>query len=505
MKTNKMTKKLLLFILLLTNALIINAQEISGKIFDLKTLKPLQDVAVSVNSNIGTVSNKYGSYTIDLKGFSVIKFSCLGYESQIINSSKLKKMGYAVYLKESVNELSEVKIYTKKIPLDSIIEKARNFMKKNFFRMPKTQYFNAIKETKLNLRKYNLDLKRNNSLSRKQRKLAQQEFELFSKNLKNKKPIEVLEFKARASSYKKMYKKPNKYYPIMLVDEAKGYRKSNSKNGISVKNIQQQMVTLLMKHIDTAYTYKIKSGLFKVEDSVSLFKHRKTKDSLNTLNSFTNDEVQNLYYDILFASSKFGFDYESNFLSKKFYNHNLENNDYLGGTLYYKISFNPKKSRAKYSGFIYINPEDYSVKKVTYAFAENKRGEHLNLKWLLGIKYSENISNGSIYFEKTKNNKIYASYLKEFTQKYAYVNRPMKFIENSERKNKIKLNFKVEFDIEQQKEIVITKAIAKQKDSLKIVNSEFNKKSNFFISDREYNNSDWKNRFYFKQYLKKHE
>lgn len=500
-----MTKRLLLIAILFIPTLMINAQEIVGKVFDLKTLKPLQDVAITVSSDIGTVSDKFGSYTLDLKGKTLVTFSSLGYESQVITSSKLKNMGYAIYLKEAVSELSEIKIYTKKIPLDSIIARSRKFMKKNYFRMPKTQYFNAVKEIKLNLRTYNLDLKKNNSLSRKQQKLAQKEFELFSKNLKDKKPIEVSEFTARASSYKKMFKKLDKYLPEMLVDEAKGYRKSNSKNGISIKNMQQQMITILMKHIDTAYTYKVKSGLFKIEDSLSLYKAINTKDSLNTLNSFTNIEIKSLYDDIRFASLKLGFYYEKNFLSKKYYYHKLENNDYLGDSLYYKIAFKPKKSSAKYTGFVYISPEDYSIKKVTYAFAENKRGDHLNLKWLLGVKYSENINNGSIYFEKTKDNKIYASYLKEYTQKYAYVNRSMKFIENSKRKNKIKLNFKVEFDIEEQKEIVVTKAIATSKDSLKIAKAKQNKKRYFYISDDEYANSDWKNRFYFKEYLKKYE
>lgn len=500
-----MTKKLLLLTTLFIPILILNAQEITGKIFDLKTLKPLQDVTVTVSSEIGTVSDKYGSYTLDLNGKNLVTFSILGYESQVISSVKLKNMGYAVYLKEAVNELSEIKIYTKKIPLDSIIVKAKRFMKENYFRMPKTQYFNAVKQTKLNLRKCNLDLKKNNSLSRKQRKIVQQEFELFSKNMKNQKPFMVSEFSARASSYKKLFNKLDKYLPVMVVDEAKGYRKSNSKNDTSIKNIQQQILTILMKNFDTTYTYKVKSGLFKIEDSLSVNKPKNTKDSINTLNSFANIEVKSLYDDILFASSKLGFYYERNFLSKKYYYHKLENNDYLGDSLYYKISFKPKKSSAKYTGFVYINPKDYSIKKVTYAYAENKRGEHLNLKWLFGVKYSENINNGSIYFEKTKDNKIYVSYLKEYTQKYAYVNRPTKFIENSERKNKIKFNFKVELDIEEQKEIIITKAMATSIDNLKIVKSEQNKKRHLFISDDEYNNSDWKNHFYFKEYLKKYE
>lgn len=500
-----MIKKLLLISIYFISIFTLNAQEISGKIFDLKTLKPLENVAISVSSNIGTVSDKYGSYTLNLNGLTLITFSSLGYEDQVFDIVKLKKVGFVIYLKQVVNALSEVKIHTKKIPLDSILSRTKKYMKENYLRMPKKEYFNAIKETKLNLRKYSLDLKKNNSLSRKQKKLAKQEFELYSKSLKDKNPTEVSEFNARASSYKRLIKKIDKYFPEMIVDEVEGFRKSNSNNDISLKNIQQQMIAILMKHLDTTNTYKIKSGLFKIEDSVSFNKTKGINDSITISNSFTNSEVKSLYNDIIFINSKFVYDHKSNFLSKKFYQHELKNNEYLDKTLYHKIFFRPKKSSVKYSGFIYINTEDYSIKKVSYTYAENKKGGHFNLKWLLGVKFSENINNGNIYFEKTNNNKIYASYLNEFTQKYAYVNRPIKFIENSERKNKIKLNFKIELDIEEKKEIIINKTKNLSKDSLKIVDVNQNKKRSKFITTQEYEKSKWKNRFYFKQYLKKYE
>ena len=49
---------------------------------------------------------------------------------------------------------------------------------------------------------------------------------------------------------------------------------------------------------------------------------------------------------------------------------------------------------------MYINPNDFTITKIEYKFAEGKRGQNLNLKWLLGIKVSENINKTTNYSQE---------------------------------------------------------------------------------------------------------
>ncbi len=105
----------------------------------------------------------------------------------------------------------------------------------------------------------------------------------------------------------------------------------------------------------------------------------------------------------------------------------------------------PKKRKANYIGKLYISETDYAVLKVDYAYAEGKTGEKLNLKFLLVVKYVENEHKGNIIFRKNEESSLYYPYyINEESQKYVYVHRPIKFIENGGDKNKVGFDFVIE-------------------------------------------------------------
>src|SRR5690606_16531798 len=116
--------------------------------------------------------------------------------------------------------------------------------------------------------------------------------------------------------------------------------------------------------------------------------------------------------------------------------------------LVYIINFKPKKSRAKYTGKIYVSEADYGILKIDYAFAEGKTGEKLNLKLLLGVKYIENINKGSVIFRKNDEiNTYYPYYINKEISRYVYAHRPFKFIENGGDKDKVKFDFMLEGNV----------------------------------------------------------
>ena len=133
----------------------------------------------------------------------------------------------------------------------------------------------------------------------------------------------------------------------------------------------------------------------------------------------------------------------------------------------YAISFKPKRARAKYTGILHVAHDSYGVLKVDYSFSKGKRGDKLNLRLILGVKYIEKISNGTIIFKKNENNWFEPRYIKQEEGHYFYINRPLKFIENSSAKNKALFNFKIEGVARQKEELLLTSTSA-------ITNAEFN-------------------------------
>ena len=112
----------------------------------------------------------------------------------------------------------------------------------------------------------------------------------------------------------------------------------------------------------------------------------------------------------------------------------------------YVIGFKPKKSKAKYTGKLYISEKDFAVLRADYNLAKGKTLGGLNVKWLLGIKASENVNNGTIIYKENASGKgYYLQYASSETGQYFYLNRPLKFIElTDEDKDVVAVDIKVE-------------------------------------------------------------
>jgi hypothetical protein len=126
----------------------------------------------------------------------------------------------------------------------------------------------------------------------------------------------------------------------------------------------------------------------------------------------------------------------------------------FNGELVYVIGYEPRRSKAKFEGVLYIADESFAVLKADYSYADGKRGDKLNLKFLLGIKFVENLKKGTIIYSK-EGDFYQPKYIKEETGAYFYVNRPIKFIENSKEKRKVGFSFLVEGSNRNKQELLI--------------------------------------------------
>lgn len=500
-----MIKKLLLTTFLLFVFLAVQSQVISGKIINSFSSKPIPNVAISTNLKTGTTSNKFGEYTLQIKNVSNITFSCLGFTSITLTIEDLKKKKFVVTLFENVNVLDEIQLNLSKITLDSLLIKSAKSMRENYMSDAVKQDFYASEKQSMSFKKLELDLKSSTLMSKQNRKLAQKELFEFTDKILYQKPRFAKEFVGVISSKKIVSKKNNKLFTISNVNDIVGYRKSDIGEGLTLKGVEKKLQNIVLKHLKEDRTYKVKSGFFKVEDSLSLKEVTRTNDSIKNDNSFGEFWITNYKNDAdnkgIFAEKE----NQKNFFNRKYYEHQLEKNEFLGNNKYYVVSFQPRKSKAKFSGKIYIDPQDFTVKKITYEFADGKRGQHINLKWVLGVKFSENDNSNVLYFEKNKEGKVYTSYFKNTYTNYAYINRPIKFIENTGEKDKVKFNIKVEVLVSESREFLINNLVSIPEETVKPYKKEDYKRKKEFLSKEEYELTDWKNKKLVDDYLKQYQ
>ena len=102
-------KKLVLFFIIYQFSIGLQAQIISGQVFDARTKEPLPFVSISIkNTTRGILSKEDGSFSISVNNKDTeLIFSSIGYFPKVIKSSKASE----VYLDEKENQLSGVTVH----------------------------------------------------------------------------------------------------------------------------------------------------------------------------------------------------------------------------------------------------------------------------------------------------------------------------------------------------------------------------------------------------------
>jgi hypothetical protein len=475
----------LLFFLFCFTALI--AQTSKGKIIDIKTSLPIPNVAIQANQKTGTFSDVNGFFTIELKSAKQVVFSCLGYQTKTITIDSLKLNNYIVKLVEADNNLDEVVLSNQKISFDSIMQSVRFHLKTNYTNAPKKRTVFLRFKNQPDFKKVEFELNRSTLLSRKKRKLANKDFEAFSKKLKNVKTSFYTDY--YGNYYSSFFKsKKNRSYLISKSDSLQGFKTLNNDENFTLDAVQDKAQILFLSQLNKQHTYKLKSGLFKLEDSVSI---GKLSDELNA--SKDSLDVSNFRRNISYILREFKFSNKkksTNFLDAYYYKYKLLDTISTTSSTQYIVSFSPRKSKAKFSGKLFIDADDFAVTKVQYQYAKGKRGKHLNLRLLMGVKFSENYKKGTLIFERDQTGFYQLKYAKEKEGRYFYINRSLKFIENSKAREKIKFGLKIEGNFFTTTEMVTVKTSLINKEDFKKISKI---KGELVMTKQVYNTTSWKN------------
>ncbi|MFD0862176.1 carboxypeptidase-like regulatory domain-containing protein [Sungkyunkwania multivorans] len=421
----------LLFFVCIVSA---SAQSFTAKVVDANLKTPIPYATIQIGPTNGVISNEEGNFTINTTAeVKRVTISCLGYSTLEVSLQDIAQNNHTVPLYESVNELDEVVLSNTLPNAYDIISKVRSNWNANY-KQDLIDHKIFYRETgRVDFKKLDMRISKASNFKKAQLAIANSDLDALASDIINGDIVHFTDFAGQYMIRDKDSSKLGVGRATELIDKKKDF---------SLERVEQRAKNIVLKYLDSSMTYKLKTGLFKIEDSLSLGKEmakeaeRKNEFRITDLKNRTRSAVN---YTRLEEQSFFG-----KLLDPEFYEYELSGTTYFNGDLIYVISFQPDRAKSKFEGKLYIDANDYAVLKGDYSYSKGKRGQKFNLKLLLGIKYIENVNRGMILFKKEESGHYTPQYIRHTEGEYFYINRPFKFIENSSEKKNVAFNFKIE-------------------------------------------------------------
>ncbi len=460
------------------------SQQIKGQIIDAKTGEPVAFATIQFDEDKGVVSNMEGYFTLssgELTSTSVLTISFMGYQTQNLTVQKLQGQNNQIKLVEAVNQLNTVYVTNKLPKVDSIMARVNRNLKKNYAISNVKQRLFSRETAFFEAKTLVVDIENSSNFSKKQLESSNRQFKELTGQIVNNPPTQTF-----TDVLFDLYLKSDGDGKIEV---EKATKLKDRKNSLSLETIQARVTNIVLQHLDTTKTYKVKTGWFTVEESMSLKKSKEKKMDLDD-HSFANLKSNNInaINEHLFENQSF-----MDFISDTdIYNYQLTNVTTIDDQLVYIVNFEPRKNRAKFKGTMYVADDDYAILKLDYSFAEGKVGEKLNLKLLLGVKYVENVNKGTVIYKKNmETNSYYPYYINHESGQYVYAHRPFKFIENNDdSKNKVAFDATIEGSIVEKYELMCLDHKEVEASSIDAITEA---KTVEFIQLKQYDPSIWNN------------
>lgn len=411
------------------------SQTISGKLLN-ESNQPIPYATLQVGPNYGVITNEEGIFNLETEGFLAtdnVIISCLGYESLSLKISDFESKTYV--LKEAEHTLSEVFITNRNLSIEEILDSVRVNLSKNYSKLGAHRVF--MRQTNnYDLQDIDFDIAKSTNLNKSRIKRFNKSFDSLKGQFTNE----------TSKHYKEVLFDFIKNEDSSSVAVVKATKLINKTKDLSTEAVNEKMVKTSLNLLDSSATYKLKSGLFTLEDSVKvggIFNAKVNPEKGS--NKALKEQIQGLVNSSTPSNtSVFDFLFEDNK-----YDYSQEGISVIGDISAYKISFTPRRRSSKYIGYMYINTSDFAILKLDYGFAEDKKGKKLNLKLVLGVKYEENHFKSTILFKKNENSTYELQFVSLETGNYIYLNRSLKFIRNKMEEEDDKQILKLKFMVEQ--------------------------------------------------------
>ena len=469
------------------------AQSITGKVIDLKTKESIPYAGIKVSETQNLISNAEGFFTLseaNSNDETILIISYLGYVSRQITVGELKSNNLIVAIEPGIFELDNVDVSNVKPDANSIIAMVKKNMKGNYGNAGQTskdvlfmREVNTFKPKQLEV-----EFTKSTGFDKTALKKANADINAFTATLISNPPVQFTD--VLADHYTGTVQKDNKKFILTKLDVTKATKLKDENRSTSLEELQKTATDLFLKYLDTTKYYRIKSGLFGSRDTISFRKdfnkNKKKKEKKSNISSSKsrvasfmseNNFTENGKLDFINQSELYQYTYEGAIYSKQ--------NEFV-----YVLTFKPKKSKAKYVGKLYISETDYAVIRADYNLAEGKTLGGANLKFLLVVKFSENLSKGTlIYKQNTSGEGYHLQYGAMESGQYIYLNRPLKFIElTDEEKYVVAIDLKAEGNSTTKEEFLnISHSDVSQSEFEKVKEDDFN-----YIKLKRYDPKIWK-------------
>ncbi len=439
-----MARLVLYLLTFVTGVLSANAQQITGRILDSQTQQSIPYATIRVGQT-DLISNNDGYFTFSSKSDAdLIAISFIGYDSKQLSVSQLKQNNNIVHLTQGTYDIGEIYVSNVKPDPNEVMKLVNENLAENYKNIDYKSTVFIRGSTTFKPKKFEMKLKRATDLSKSEVKEINQEIEsLVSQTINT--PV-----KTYSDKLIDVYKTADKY----KLDVKKAVRLMDENRSSDYDELQKSSTELFYKVMDTTKFYRIKSGLIGSRDTISFSKEynqnrkdkkeKEGKNNLKTLKSGLENIISQSSFDTpkSFMASNIDFIKDTDA-----YSYSYTEATYFGDDLVFIIDFKPKKSRAKYSGKLYINQADYAIVRADYKLADGKKPQGINLRLLLGVKISEGLNKGIVLYRKNPiTNTYYLQYSLHEKEQYFYLNRPVKFIELTDGKGKDKISYGIKIE-----------------------------------------------------------
>lgn len=420
-----------------------NAQQITGRIVDSETNEGIAYATIRIGET-DLISNDDGYFTLsepNITESTLLSISYIGYAPQSISVNQLKSNNNTIKLNLVAYNIGETYVSNTKPDPDEIMKLVNDNLAENY---KSTDYKSTVfirGSSTFKPENVEMKLKKSTDLSKADIKEINAEVQsLISKSINSS-------TQTYSDKLIDVYKLNNNY----KLDVKKAIQLKDENRSSDYDELQKASTQIFYRVMDTTKFYRIKSGMIGSKDTISFSKefNAKKKEKKETSNL---EILKSGFKNIREQSS---FDVSKSFMSSNIdfikdtdaYSYSFTEVTYLDDNLVFVIDFKPKKSRAKFSGRLYINETDYAILRADYKLADGKKPQGINLRLLLGVKISEGLNKGIVLYRKNPStNSYYLQYSLHEKEQYFYLNRPIKFIELTDGKGKDKISYDIKIE-----------------------------------------------------------
>jgi CarboxypepD_reg-like domain len=416
-----MKQNFILFFIFFFQALV--AQNSSGKIIDSKSGESIPYANIMVNNSENLISNSEGYFTLSESSSgndNVLTISYLGYVNLQLTVSELKNLQNIIKLEPGIIELNEVNISNVKPNPYEIMANVKANLERNYKNNGQGTkdmiFFRESSAFKPSILDIVID--KSTGFTKQELKSANAQMNSFSSKLIEQPTKEYTDMLFNYYSVKT--KKDDKPFLLSKLEVTKATKLKNENSSASLEEMEKSAKNIMLTHLDTTKYYRIKSGLFGSRDTISMrkdFKSKKKKVKSNQLTNSKANLASFLTENNLRNKTKLDFIQETE-LYEYIYEGAIYSNE---NEFVYVISFKSRKNKGNYKGKLYISETDYAVIRTDYTLEEGKKVSGFNMKFLLGVKTSENVSKGTLIYKKDPIGEgYYMHYASKETGQYIY-------------------------------------------------------------------------------------